>query len=46
MRRLLHQIGFSVQKPRPRHYGADLERQAHFKKRLTGWRTIIAGKDL
>jgi transposase len=32
MRRLLHQLGFSVQKPRPRHYGADLERQAHFKK--------------
>jgi len=32
MRRLLHQIGFSVQKPRPRHYEADLEKQAHFKK--------------
>jgi len=32
MRRLLRQIGFSVQKPRPRHYEADLEKQAHFKK--------------
>jgi transposase len=32
MRRLLGQLGFSVQKPRPRHYKADLEKQAHFKK--------------
>jgi transposase len=32
MRRLLRQLGFSVQKPRPRHYKADLEKQAHFKK--------------
>jgi len=32
MRRLLRQVGFSVQKPRPRHYEADLEKQAHFKK--------------
>ena len=32
MRRLLCQLGFSVQKPRPRHYKADLEKQAHFKK--------------
>jgi len=32
MRRLLRQVGFSVQKPRPRHYEANLEEQAHFKK--------------
>ncbi len=32
MRRLLCQFGFSVQKPRPRHYEADLKKQAHFKK--------------
>jgi len=32
MRRLLRQLGFSVQKPRPRHYQTDLEQQAHFKK--------------
>lgn len=34
MRRLLHQLGFSVQKPRPRHYMADVKQQAHFKKTL------------
>lgn len=32
IRRLLSQMGFSVQKPRPRHYEADLEKQAYFKK--------------
>lgn len=32
MRRLLHQLGFTIQKPRPRHYLADLEQQAKFKK--------------
>ncbi len=32
MRRLLHQLGFSIQKPRPRHYEADLEKQTRFKK--------------
>ena len=32
MRRLLHQLGFSVQKPRPRHYQADVKQQEHFKK--------------
>ena len=32
MRRLLRQLGFSVQKPRPRHYQADPAEQAHFKK--------------
>lgn len=32
MRRLLQQLGFSVQKPRPRHYEANPEEQARFKK--------------
>jgi len=32
MRRLMHQLGFSLQKPRPRHYKTDIEQQAHFKK--------------
>ncbi len=32
MRRLLHQLGFSVQKPRPRHYLADPKEQEQFKK--------------
>jgi transposase len=32
LRRLMHQLGFSLQKPRPRHYKTDVERQAHFKK--------------
>ena len=32
MRRLLHQLGFSVQKPRPRHYKTDVAQQEHFKK--------------
>jgi len=32
VRRVLHQLGFSVQKPRPRHYKTDIAKQAHFKK--------------
>ena len=32
VRRLLHQLGFSIQKPRPRHYKTDIAKQAHFKK--------------
>lgn len=32
MRRLLHVLGFSVQKPRPRHYLANVKQQEHFKK--------------
>jgi transposase len=32
LRRLMHQLGFSLQKPRPRHYKTDIARQAHFKK--------------
>ncbi|MCI0503311.1 winged helix-turn-helix domain-containing protein [Candidatus Micrarchaeota archaeon] len=32
MRRLLHLLGFSVQKPRPRHYKTDIAKQEHFKK--------------
>ena len=37
MRRLLRQFGFSVQKPRPRHYKADPEKQEHFKKTSDGF---------
>ncbi len=32
VRRLMHQLGFSMQKPRPRHYKTDIAKQAHFKK--------------
>lgn len=32
VRRLMHQLGFSLQKPRPRHYKTDVAKQAHFKK--------------
>lgn len=32
LRRLMHQLGFSLQKPRPRHYKTDIAKQAHFKK--------------
>jgi transposase len=32
VRRVLHQLGFSIQKPRPRHYKTDIAKQAHFKK--------------
>lgn len=39
--------GFSLQKPRNRNYqAATAEEQAHFKKRLPGWRAIIEGKGL
>jgi transposase len=31
---VLHNLGFSVQKPRQQHYKADLEAQARFKKKL------------
>ena len=43
MRRLLRQLGFSVQKPRPRHYQADLEKQAYFKK-TSGRHSANTGK--
>lgn len=32
LRRLMHQLGFSIQKPRPRHYKTDIGKQAYFKK--------------
>lgn len=32
LRRLMRQLGFSIQKPRPRHYKTDIAKQAHFKK--------------
>lgn len=32
LRRLMHKLGFSLQKPRPRHYKTDIAKQAHFKK--------------
>lgn len=38
MRRLLRQLGFSVQRPRPRHYEANPAEQARFKK--TSARTL------
>lgn len=37
MRRLLHKIGFSLQKPRPRDYRADIPSQKRFKKNLNAW---------
>lgn len=37
MRRLLRQFGFSIQKPRPRHYKADPEKQERFKKISDGF---------
>lgn len=36
MVRLLHKVGFSIQKPRPRHYKASMEEQEAFKKTLEG----------
>ena len=43
---VLKTAGFSIQRPRPKHYlAASKAQQAHFKKRLTGWHAIIAGKD-
>lgn len=37
MRRLLHRMGFSLKKPRPRDYRADIASQKRFKKSLKGW---------
>jgi len=38
--------GFSLQKPRNRHYKAATPQvKADFKKKLPGWHAIIAGKD-
>jgi len=38
---VLKTAGFSIQRPRPRHYlAASKTQQAHFKKRLTGWQRI------
>lgn len=42
MRRLLHQLGFSIQKPRPRHYKTNPDAQAHFKKTSKGGSTDTA----
>ena len=44
---LLRAGGFSLQKPRNRNYrAASQEEQDRFKKKLPGWRAIIAAKDL
>jgi len=44
---LLRAGGFSLQKPRNRNYrAASPEEQARFKKKLPGWRAIIASEDL
>ena len=37
MRRLLHKIGFSLQKPRPTDYRADAAAQKRFKKNFAVW---------
>ncbi len=37
MRRLLHKLGFSMQKPRPIDYRADKAAQARFKKNSLAW---------
>lgn len=37
MTRLLHKIGFSLKKPRPRNYRADKGAQERFKKKSKGW---------
>lgn len=37
MRRLLHKMGFSQQKPRPSDYRADIPSQKRFKKNSKGW---------
>lgn len=44
MRRLLHQLGFSVQKPRPRHYKTDVAQQERFKK-TSGRASESTGKE-
>ena len=44
---LLRAGGFSLQKPRNRNYrAASPEEQTRFKKKLPGWRAIIASEDL
>ena len=44
---LLQALGFTVQKPRPRHYKHPPEDDiGHFKKKLPGWCAIIEGKAL
>lgn len=37
MRRLLREMGFSLKKPRPRHYKADRAKQQRFKKNFHAW---------
>jgi transposase len=37
MRRLLHKMGFSQQKPRPSDYRANIASQKRFKKNSKGW---------
>lgn len=37
MNRLLHEIGFSLKKPRPRDYRANKAQQRRFKKKSKGW---------
>jgi len=37
MTRLLHKIGFSLQKPRPSDYRADIASQKRFKKNFAAW---------
>jgi len=44
---ILKAAGFSLQKPRNRHYkAATPQAKADFKKKLPGWHAIIAGVDL
>ena len=45
LRRVLQELGFSVQKPRPRHYKANPAAQAAFKKKLDGSSENTDGKD-
>ena len=45
LRRILQGLGFSVQKPRPRHYKSDPSAQAHFKKKLDDSHENIDAKD-
>lgn len=46
LRRLLHRLGFSIQRPRPRHYRADPVAQARFKKKRGDSSGVIDGMDL
>ena len=44
---ILKACGFSLQKPRNRHYRAATPKEkTDFKKKLPGWHAIIAGRDL